>query len=925
MPRSRAALSVALLTFLAASSEAGVDLVADIDSAVDPGSSFILPPIVELSNGAVFALDDGVHGTELWRTDGTAAGTRLLLDINPGKASSDPAGFTVLNGVAYFRADDGTNGTEIWRTDGTVSGTTIVTDIDSRPAVPGGTAGNGAVNFPYPAVLNGIMYFPAIDSTGDAELWRSDGTRLGTWRVADIAVGAASSAPEMLTVAAGRVFFVADDGNTGRELWSTDGTAAGTQRFADINPGAAGADIGEMTFVGNHVFLTANNGAAGREVWYADVTNPASVAQKDLKPGPMSSLPAALMPFGDGVVYFAYGTTTDPVSGATVPAAGLFRTTANGTTTFLASLPEPPEFLTTIGGTLLFADGGTTRGAREPWTTDGTPAGTVPLLPGRNLRVSGSFVGDGNGAFLFQAAADALGSPPGIWRTDGTAAGTKEWVPNTGSGGFIRNGGAIYYAGSLTDTEGAELRKASGMPPVTELVKDINPGPGHSSPTGFDIVAGRVLFLADDGVHGTEPWISDGTNAGTLPLGDLTKSSATAASNPSSLTPFAGGVLFSANDGVAGEEPWFSDGTAAGTRLLADIASGVAGSSPGYFLPMNGFVLFVATTPGAGAELFRTDATPAGTTLVADINPGGASSNALQYGGGTAVVNGVAYFRADDGSHGLEMWQSDGTPGGTRLAFDLRPGPEFSTFELMGTSGGRLVFSFATGSGSELWATDAGRATAGRIASGLEVLDDGFATLGSYVYFVGRDAQGRIELWRTDGTGAGTVPVTTLNASSMERVMATTTKVLFNACPAAAACGLYATTGQAGLEQRLSDATAASLPMVANGAANLTFVAEALGGRIELLTSDGTGAGTRDLFAGSTPPGDVADFVRLRPRRPVHAVRLDAGTVDLARGRNHRRYPPVRRSRPGHRSRGRTVHGVGLQGVPGRGSRGRRH
>ena len=133
MLQSRLSWSLAALVFLAIRSEAGVELVTDINVTNSVGGSTIWLPVAELPTGTLFALDDG-HGAELWRTDGTAAGTYLLRDINPGEPSSSPTGFIVINDVAYFRADDGTNGKELWRTDGTTSGTTIVADIDSRAA-----------------------------------------------------------------------------------------------------------------------------------------------------------------------------------------------------------------------------------------------------------------------------------------------------------------------------------------------------------------------------------------------------------------------------------------------------------------------------------------------------------------------------------------------------------------------------------------------------------------------------------------------------------------------------------------------------------------------------------------------------------------------------------------------------------------------
>src|SRR5205823_8808173 len=76
-----------------------------------------------------FSANDGVNGTELWKSDGTAAGTVLVKDIRPGSAGSSPSYHTVVKGTLYFTANDGVNGVELWKSDGTAAGTVLVKDI----------------------------------------------------------------------------------------------------------------------------------------------------------------------------------------------------------------------------------------------------------------------------------------------------------------------------------------------------------------------------------------------------------------------------------------------------------------------------------------------------------------------------------------------------------------------------------------------------------------------------------------------------------------------------------------------------------------------------------------------------------------------------------------------------------------------------
>ncbi|HRI21982.1 MAG TPA: hypothetical protein PLA68_13565, partial [Panacibacter sp.] len=152
----------------------------------------------------------------------------LLKDINPGASSSSAIGLIELNGIRYFGASS-TNGLELWRTDGTTAGTYEVKDI-----YPGTESGYSSY---YPVKLNNKIYFTGTTAANGSELWSSDGTAAGTQMVADINPGTTGSNIFQMTVYNNKVYFVTDHPTYGSELWGTDGTAAGTQIVKDINPG----------------------------------------------------------------------------------------------------------------------------------------------------------------------------------------------------------------------------------------------------------------------------------------------------------------------------------------------------------------------------------------------------------------------------------------------------------------------------------------------------------------------------------------------------------------------------------------------------------------------------------------------------------------------------------------------------------------
>jgi ELWxxDGT repeat protein len=171
--------------------------------------------------------------------------------------------------------------------------------------------------------------------------------------------------------------------------------------------------------------------------------------------------------------------------------------------------------------------------------------------------------------------------------------------------------GTLFFSAE-DSLHGEELWKSDGTTDGTVLVKDIFPGDKYddSNPEELADVNGLLFFSADDGVHGSELWMSDGTAGGTRLVKDIFQGSDEGYPNesePEGLTNVNGKLFFNANDGIHGRELWVSDGTADGTVLVKDIMpidKDDDGSGPGDFTDVNGTLFFRADDGVHGQELW---------------------------------------------------------------------------------------------------------------------------------------------------------------------------------------------------------------------------------------------------------------------------------------------------------------------------------
>jgi ELWxxDGT repeat protein len=501
------------------------------------------------------------------------ASTQIHAQVNQITTGLSIQGGTSDFNKTYFANSDMT----LWVTDGTVAGTAAASQFMSEPSA---------------AYLNGKVFFNGYDALHGIELWVSDGTVAGTYMLKDINPGVQSSSPggskNGFFQVGKYIYFKAFTNPYGEELWKTDGTEAGTQLVKDINPGTASSAPllsrgGYKNYLDSTVYFIANDGVNGTELWKSDGTDAGTVMVKDISPGSASTIFASKPQFIrlDSLLFF---TADDNVHGME-----LWRTNGTSSGTFMVKDVNPSGSSFDVNGELnhlVFKH--TLYFHPDYWNilyaTDGTTVGTqgVAALPSAELTRYGNNAVIYNDKFFFTGS-DGSSFGQQIWESDGTPSGTHQFVS-------INNSSSASPTLLLPIIPAFKTSSGDGQTPYQHLFK-----------------GKYFFFIADNGVSGAEPWISDGTTGGTHLLKDINPGiSSSFTSQDKERFFFTEDYLFMmAETDDAGEEPWVTDGTANGTYNLADVYPGVTGSN-GRFLGMvnNNTVLFQANENSSNSDLF---------------------------------------------------------------------------------------------------------------------------------------------------------------------------------------------------------------------------------------------------------------------------------------------------------------------------------
>jgi ELWxxDGT repeat protein len=442
----------------------GTTLLQDVSTA----ATYRPVAITGAGNQLYFATGStpGTVKDRTWISDGTTAGT-VVMDHATRAAGNDIRHVAAVGESVLFTQDDGVLGRELWRSDGTPTGTGLVMDI--YPGI--GSAFGPPIPNPAPAVMGGVYYFQADENQSGRELWRSDGTTTGTWKVKDIAPPGGPGTSGATPVATDSHLYFSGRHPTarGQGMWRTDGTEAGTH-VLDIPLAYYPTDLQPLAAAGDRVWFL--DGSRSRLWTYHGITGQ-SLDLMTVQPVVTSTI------VGDAAWFFTYD--------------GLVR--SDGTvagSTFVKSWP-------TIAGGWLGALGNRAAALKYDhylnkvddaglWISDGTTAGTIRVKGGQPS--ADAAVLDGTLYFLL----DAPQADAGLWRSDGTVAGTSRVRTFTNGGQITTHGGRLYFNAN-DGIHGEELWESDGTTAGTRMLADIAAGTGGSAPGNFT-TAGTKLFLA---------------------------------------------------------------------------------------------------------------------------------------------------------------------------------------------------------------------------------------------------------------------------------------------------------------------------------------------------------------------------------------------------------------------------------------------
>lgn len=414
-------------------------------------------------NGLFFFSTSPSSILKLCVTDGTNAGTVSLADLTGStiKVIIPAQDFVyVITNVASF-SPSFSSIDYIWKSDGTASGTLLV---KTMPAVTSFSTTNAWTsdrdvkrNF---SVIGNTMFFGAYDAINGLELWKTDGSTLGTVLVKDIKAGAGSSNPYAFCKIGGEVFFTCTQTGLERKLWKTDGTDAGTVQIPVAEPFFILDNVVGM--VNNKMIFYAHNTVDGYEPYVSDGTAAGTFMLANINPSGNSWI-------------------------------------TQSQNAHLRFNSKYCFFIATNGA------------ANAIWRTDGTSAGTIQLTSNAQAAFSGVSGGsytdvDETGFWMIEYNSIGSGNNEKLYRSDGTIAGTYLAAQNLSYAQNVKiYKNALWMASRNTGSPAnTEPWRSGGNAATTNKAFEIEPSnsgsptftPLSSNPYGFFVKNNKLYFFA---------------------------------------------------------------------------------------------------------------------------------------------------------------------------------------------------------------------------------------------------------------------------------------------------------------------------------------------------------------------------------------------------------------------------------------------
>lgn len=693
------------------------------------------------------------YGRELWVKDTPSSKSRVVKDINlSGSGIEADSKFINLNGLLLFtgRASNGEN-KQLWRSDGTSEGTVFVKNINP----------NYDTRINNPVVFNNRLYFSTyINNSSD--LWVTDGTSDGTYQIKKINNSGDSNVNNIFSFQ-DKIYFTADDGIHGNELWVTDGTETGTKIVKDFYPGINSGVLDMPIVYKGKLVIAARQSGNLFGIWNWDINNDSlSLIQ---------NIPSSYFPYFDAVessdyVYFlskanSYGNlwkTDGTFSGTQKISTGAIENRV--------ALDQLIKYKDKLYFKAAGAGSGLTNWFIE--TNNDIPmevAASIPILENANLLFTSSL-----GNYLFFENGNKK------YISDGTPQETKELkgiqlITNYTGYNFNLvdyNGGLIMNA--KTPKNGVELYGYKLAEDKTELVEDLHHIIGNDY-IASETLNGKLIYFGSEYNSGIEIFESDGTIEGTKIVKDLNPIPGVgivfSGDNPK-FFKHNNKLYFRCSNGSSGYEPCITDGTEAGTKILKDISHFYQSVNVDpYFMKLNDEVVLFGADDGSdntasASNLWRTDGTEEGTyqvSLINVISPNYAKiNNKIYYSAYSKVLNNTFTY---------SIAETDGTSAGTKLFKTLYNDGNFDTMPyIMGSVNNRMIYYYRS---NNWWGTSA--ITKIMSSDGINPDNDvllanvyndpvGTPVLGVFnnklFFYVKLTGQNSYRLYSTDGTIEGT-------------------------------------------------------------------------------------------------------------------------------------------------------------------------